>query len=395
MSNLKLNYKTVQFIALNLLVGGFVVFYFTDALYKLSGKSIRLGPLVKGVFELIVLLFSLITLRRAKLNIFVGIFLLIISFFIGQYFLGQNFPEISWGENANTLFKYLFPFILFLLAIDILKYDYIPYKLYKIYRFIFITNSIFIFIGFVLNIRTFQTYNSSYRFGYDGLIFAQNEASFVFIFALTLVYYRRFYLNIKEYFFWIVLFSSILVATKAVYLYFTLLFVFHVIKRLSLKKILIFSASTLVFGYSIFSSSINKLFLNSWGIFIYMYNKGGLLYALLSGRNLFIEKKLTPLLVDIWRFPNYLFGGQDTKTHAIEMGFFDLFLFFGIFGTFIYLYLFTLVLKRFTYERDFKLFFIVSLLLIVATAGHFFDSAIAGIHFIFLLLLSRKEPNNV
>ena len=393
MSNLKLNYRTVRYIALNLLLGAFVVFYVVDGLYKLSHETIRLGPIVKGGFQLLVLLFALLTLNRAKLNIIVGIFFLGLSFVIGQYYLGKNLPLHDLSVNTNTFFKYIFHFVLFLLAIDILKYKKIPDKLFIFYKTIIIINSLLVFVGFSLKIRDLQTYNSIYRFGYDGLIYAQNEASFVFIFALTTVYYRRFYIKIKEWFFWIVLFSSLLVATKAVYLYFALLFLFHIFTRLPLKKILIFGASMSVMGYAIFSSTINKIFLNSWAVFMYVYNKYGLLHALLSGRNTFISKRLFPLFTDIWVFPNYIFGGQNRTTHLIEMGFFDLFLFFGLFGAFIYLYLLALLIKRIEFPAYLKWFFITALLIIVATAGHFFESAIAGIHFIFLILISKYSKD--
>jgi hypothetical protein len=251
-------------------------------------------------------------------------------------------------------------------------------------------NGVFIILGFLFEIEAFRTYPGPWRFGYDGLIFAQNEASFIFIFALTIVYYRRFYLGIKEFFFWIILITSLLVATKAVFLYFFLLFLFHIFKKVSLRNILTFGISALVIGYFLFSTTVNKIFINSYNVFMYMYNKGGLWYALLSGRDEYIKDKLAPLIFEQWSFPNFIFGGQDVVTHYIEMGFIDLMLFFGVFGSVVYLFVFYKIYRFLPFKKDFNLFFGIVFFLIIATAGHFFESGIAGIHFIIMLLILRS-----
>lgn len=251
-------------------------------------------------------------------------------------------------------------------------------------------NGIFIITGLILGIEVFKTYPGPWRFGYDGLIFAQNEASFIFIFALTIVYYRRYYLNIKEFFFWFILFTSLVVATKAVFLYFIFLLFFHIFKKVSFKNILTFGVSSIVIGYFLFSTLINKIILNSYNTFMYMYYKEGLTFALFSGRNVYIQDKLYPLIFEYWSIPNYIFGGQDVVAHYIEMGFLDLLLFFGIAGSIIYLYVFYRIFRLLPFEKYFKLFFGIVFFLIVATAGHFFESGIAGIHFMMMLLLLSK-----
>ena len=73
------------------------------------------------------------------------------------------------------------------------------------------------------------------------------------------------------------------------------------------------------------------------------------------------------------------------------MGFIDLFLFFGIIGFSIYLYIYYRLFTLFPFNRDFKIFFGLTLFLIIATAGHFFESGIVGVHFIFILLINKNH----
>lgn len=387
--------KLIYEIAVGLLVFFFLLFYFSDGISKISKLSgegyTPYSAILKGFFEMLILSYTLITLKKSKAYFLIAIFLLSICFLIGQLFLGMSFTELNFMENVSTLFKYFFPLILYLLAIDIIAYDRYPRPLLKVYKLVLTINSALIFIGFFTGNKFLQTYPGIYRFGYDGLILAQNEASFIFIFAIATVYYRRFYLKINEYFFWIILIPSLIVATKAVYIFIVLLFVFHLIKRISLKKLLTYGASLLTFGYFLFYSFANKILINSYDIFIYGYNRGGLLYALLSGRDLFFKSKLKPLLFEHWSVPNLFFGGQDVIAHYIEMGFIDLFLFFGIIGFSIYLYIYYRLFMLFRFNRDFKIFFGLTLLVIIATAGHFFESGIVGVHFIFILLINRRH----
>jgi hypothetical protein len=396
MKKLIINSKTLFNTSLAMLLFAFVIFYFSDGISKILFRSgsgfYRFGPIVKGLFEIIILIYSIITINRAKANILATLGILTGVFLTGQFFLSLNFQEINFAENFNTLFKYLFPFIFFLLAVDILKFQKQSNKLLLIYKWIIGLNATLIIYGFITNNKFLSTYNNIYRFGYDGLIFAQNEASFIFIFALTIVYYRRFYLGIKEYFFWIVLIPSFFVATKAVYLYIVLLLIFHIFQKVALKNILIFAGAVIVSGYLIFSKLINEIVENSWAVFMYMYNKGGLWNALLSGRNMFINEKLIPLITETWLLPNFVFGGQDVTAHYIEMGFIDLFLFFGMLGSIVYLFVFYKIFNIIAYSLRFKIFFGLSLFIIITTAGHFFESGIVGIHFVFLLLISRIKP---
>jgi len=392
--------ETIRRISLAILLTSFVIFFFSDGISKILYRSDsdfhRYSRIIKAIFTFIILIYGTLTLNRTKADILICIVLLTLSFFVGQFFLGQKLDDVDIVENSSTLFKYLFPFIYFFLVSDVLKFDEFPKIIKETYYRILAFNNVLIIVGLITGAFFLTTYKGPWRFGYDGLIFAQNEASFVFIFAITTVYYRRFYLGIKEWMFWIVLLPSILVATKGIFLYLIVLALFHILIRVSLVKVLGILAGLLTFVYILLNSFINEILLNSYAVFMYMYNKGGLLFALLSGRDQFINEKLVPLISGYWVFPNYIFGGQEVKDYYIEMGFFDLFLFFGLFGCIIYLYVFYRIFSLIPFERKFKIFFALSLLVIIATAGHFFESGIAGLHFLLMLLIihfSIKQKN--
>lgn len=385
-------------IALYLFLFFFVVFYFGDGvtkfLYKSDASYHRYGIFIKAFSCLVVIAYGLIFLNRRKLNLFLLMGILTSFFLIGQYCLSLKFHELDFIENLNTNFKYLFLFIFYILVIDIKKFKTFPEIIYIVYQFILGINCVLTILGFIFKIDLLTTYGGRWRFGYDGLILAQNEASFIYIFALTIVYYRKFFLKKNEIFFWIVLFPSLIVATKAVYIYIALLFIFHLFFKLPIRQALSFIIGMGLIGYLAMRTTINKILSNSLEFFMYRYERYGLLTALLSGRDAFINEKLIPLMKEYWIFPNYLFGGQDVMKFYIEMGLFDLFLFYGIIGMILFLYAFIKIYQTLDFPFKFKLFFGISLMMIVATAGHFFESGIAGIHFIMLLLICKNWNTN-
>ncbi len=225
---MKLSNKLLYSFALQLLIIAFVLFYFTDGAYKIVARaghiSYRFGPIIKGVFVGFILIYSFLTLNKSKFYILLSICVLICCFLIGQFFLSFRLDNLNFYESFNSLIKYLSPLIYFLLLIDIVNFERYPKELLKCFKVIISLNSILVLIGFFGGFSLFQTYAAGHRFGYDGLIFAQNEASYIFILSLATVYYRRFYLGIKEGFFWVVLFPSMIVGTKAVYLFIYYLF---------------------------------------------------------------------------------------------------------------------------------------------------------------------------
>lgn len=195
----------------------------------------------------------------------------------------------------------------------------------------------------LFKIRLFSTFPiGTPRFGYDGLIFAQNEASIFYLLGLF-VYYYDWKVNkrpIKYLFF--VLFLCVLTGMKAVFLGATLLALFHFFSNMSVKKVIylllgfVVTIATLVLSFS----KLKIIF----GYYFYFFKNKGFLYAILGGRNTFIESRIIPYL-EKWGVVNYIIGGQNISNvedylALVEMDFIDLVLFFGIFNCIIFLYLY-------------------------------------------------------
>ncbi len=379
-------------LALLLFSVSLLIFFIVDGIYKIEVRggfgNIRLGIIIKGIFELLFFLYALLYLNKQRIHLLFAIFVLSVFFFTGQFLLSKNMTDLHFGDNFSRFFKYIFIILLYIAASDILDSKQYPERLLKLYKSIIWFNGLIIIIAFLLSLKIFKTYAGPWRFGYNGLINAQNDSSYFFILALTTFYYRRFYLRHKEWTFWLVLITSLLVATKAVLLYIVLLLLFHVTQRVSIKKILIAGLSFAITGYFIFSSAINKILINAWENFQYTYEKKGLLFALLSGRNTFLQTKFIPLITQKWSWLNFFIGGQDVEKYYIEMGFFDLFLFFGLIGMLLYLYIFIKIYNRITFDYKLKLFFLLALLGIVGLSGHFFNSSIAVNYFIIFILIN-------
>jgi hypothetical protein len=108
-----INSKTLYAIATWLLVVFFLLFYVSDGISKISKLSgegyTPYSAILKGFFEMLILVYTLITLKKSKAYFLLAIFLLSVCFLIGQLFLGLSFTEINFMENVSTLFKYFFP----------------------------------------------------------------------------------------------------------------------------------------------------------------------------------------------------------------------------------------------------------------------------------------------
>jgi hypothetical protein len=111
-----------------------------------------------------------------------------------------------------------------------------------------------------------------------------------------------------------------------------------------------------------------------------VYKEKGLLHMLLSGRN-DILKNETILVFKDWTILNIIIGGVDINKYIIEMDFVDLFLFFGFFGSVIYLYMFYKSFIHVLLWHKFFTFFIFSVLFLAALGGHFFKSPTSAVYF--------------
>jgi len=133
------------------------------------------------------------------------------------------------------------------------------------------------------------------------------------------------------------------------------------------------------------------------GIYLLYYNpvfseirsSQGIISAILSYRDqLFIERTL-PFIEQNWSFTNYLFGGASDFETRPQLEFFDLFYFWGIIGSVIYLLLYYHSFKPLKLPKQEEWFFFISLIIIMFLAGNFFYNASIPIY----LLIFKQYPS--
>jgi len=384
--------------ASQILIVGLWIFFLSTALYKFLVRNeignIRFGPVLKLFYELVVLTYVLLTLDRVKLQILGGIALLFFDFLTGQYFLRQAFGSepVHFIENVLLFFKYVFVFFIFSVVYDLIRYRYFPEKVEKHFRLILWINGFLIFAGLLFGIKWLASYDNEWRFGYNGAFFSINDSSFLYIIALTYLYYRRYYAGIKEPLFWWTLVSALLVGTKTLAGFLGALLLFHAAKhlrKLNMKIVMAVAAAVLLFIYGVFHRFIHEFFADTVKYFNFLYERYGFWYMLTSGRSSFFTEKIIPLL-SRWKWPNFLFGGMIMGKYNVEMDFFDLFMMFGLVGMAVYLSMFNELVRMLYLPKKFKIFFLIIVFGLAFVAGHFFTSDFAGFFFVLLILLTRK-----
>lgn len=288
-------------------------------------------------------------------------------------------------ENINIFNKYMFVFIVYF---ALYRYQYFGdqfKRLMKILEFLFVSNSFLVIIGFLFNIELFSTYIKdnifTYRFGYSGLIPAQNEATMFLFIGICYFYYKYFVLKEihGKWKFYLILVSALLLGTKGIYIFLLLFFLYYALVNTTPRQ-----RVTAVIIALFVSCGIFILLQTDWMKFYMHYfawnlEEKGLLSTLLSGRNSFVEYKFFEIL-SYWTPVNFFIGGQDQTRYLIEMDIFDAFLFFGLVGMMILIALYFKTLFRFRLKNLFLLFFVFSFFLIAFFAGHFFTSALNALY---------------
>lgn len=182
----------------------------------------------------------------------------------------------------------------------------------------------------------------------------------------------------------IVIFGSFLIGTKRIYLFVPILIIYYLFFLGGYKKKI-----TYQFGIPIFAGTfllfllIKRDIQRTFDVLYSIYDTKGFLSSLTSYRSDLLTEIYTTTIVNDWTFLNFLFGGLDFRILRTEMGFVDLFLFFGLIGFLIYLYFYR-ILFQFKFSHSFYWFFLISLIVIVFFADAFILEA--NIPILFLLL---------
>lgn len=339
-----------------------VVQYLAEAYSKiLELQTLQYSEAPRYVKLVILLPFFYLMLRNTRRKLLLYVAIPVVVFMLGQLSLSCGF-----GNNAIlNLGRYLFPLIVLGAFTGNIRKKVDLNLLFKTFEWLMVFNTVCIFMGIFFGIEIFETYNLR-RFGYNGLLMTSSASTYIY--ALSLFYFLLKYGSYayKHWKFLVVLIGSFLVGTKALYvvLFVTLTYLLWLLIRGRLRLVVIpaFVLGSFAVGYYAFSS---------YDIFSEMTRESGIWSAVLSGRDQLLVRDTIPFIREYWSTSNYFFGGVCDFSTRSEMGFVDLFYFWGILGGLWYM---------FAYYRSFVIFrfnmtisiLAVLMLVIVVMAGNFF-----------------------
>lgn len=373
-----------------------VLFYLSDAANKyfqvrsseinaegeIFKDSFSVSIFFRLAFEVIFFYFIIRFYDKERKQGLILIGALFCSFVIGSLVFLLSYYDSNYSLSYHlTLFnKYIFVFVIFYAIKDIVNNYEALDKIYLVFKKIYFVNSCLIILGLLLNVNLFKSYyNQDYRYGYSGLIPSINEATLFYMIGISLFYFN--YIRQKKDL--IILFvcicASLLMGAKAMYLFLFLLLGYHILFKANYSQKVVFSTILILGVIVLIPVLLSDKYSYLYDIFIYQYEKEGLLFTITSGRSFFVITRFLEN-TDLWNFANYFFGGTDQLKFYIEMDFFDSFLFIGIIGNiFLFRLYFKTIFKNIKY-KNFRFFFACSFFLLSFLVGHFFASAINGLY---------------
>jgi hypothetical protein len=368
----------------------FVLFLITDALNVVFPDIIsneypfKLSAFSRGIC-LITLVLSYLIYNYKKLSVWLIIILVSINFLFCYQLIYFLKDTISWSINLG---KIIFPFFLFW------GLSYLSCKNFKkieiFFLFFIILQMLIVFLAFLFDWNIFLAYAKP-RFGYSGLIFAQNEASFFYVIAGIFIFAK--WIETKKKIFLLILTGifacSLLLGAKAVYIFIisfiVYYFFFYISKYFKRKYLLVLTclATILLFITCAYITGLLDFYIN-------FYHKKGLITTAFSFRNELFMKRV-PLVLENWTFINYLFGSMNPATSLIEMDIIDLFLFAGIIGSLVYYFMLFKTLFKFKRNYHLAWFLVIQFFLLGGLSGHVFSSGVCGTYLALLCTYLHKR----
>lgn len=379
--------------------GSLLAFYVLDAVDKFhrsigdSKIAFIARMLVIGIMVSFFLLKPHILFKSDRIIYFV---ILIAIVMLGYLVSGINEND-SIGQSFYILARYL-AFIIFIYYAHFCLYGNNRNSfvfILKILVFIFLINCMFSWFGFFFGVELFRTYGHiadidagwvDQRFGYDGFLLEQNNATYFYIIGLVACYWLY---SIKKMNLLLLLFgyiSCFIVGTKSLYAAVFLLSILALFKskKTRVSILLIFLVIFLV--WFMFSTSIiDRL-------------NFSLINSALSGRLNNYISHVYPLLERIDMFQFLLgFQGGDPKKYLVEMELVDIFIFFGGLGGFVYIYICLKEIYSIIKNSNLKLSIVsIFIILIVSVfSGHLFYDPVSSYYFATFVLLVGLNKNSI
>lgn len=332
----------------------FIILIFSDFITKISFVYFdnvleRFAGIVKLIFEGIMIYF-LIKNKKINQALFLGLILTATFFIINiREIITHSLLNFSiYIQNIYYANRYLYIFIF----IAFLKLDDIDASLNEVFVTMFkkvmYFNSVLIIIGFLFKIELFRSYVYTTRFGYDGIFSKHGEAVYYYMFFISILYYKYIQNKTLNNLLKIIIISiiSISLGKKAMLLFLFLITISHIIfvlkKGKSLGLVLTLITGCLFF----FKNAILNLLFKISTFWEQEYLSNGFWSMITSIRSELFINFVNHIHLN-WDLLNYLFGMGTYQEHKVEFEFVDVFMFFGLIGIVVYIYLF----KKYFYKK--------------------------------------------
>ena len=298
------------------------LFDFIDKVYIYNDINfIKFNRVLKFIFLLYALSVSVMYFKFFVKTIrFVLITLLLLTIIyllkVGNY----NVYKMEFLRYAFLLAS--FPLIYYVISNGNFKFTT---KLYQLFKYIIVINTVLILIGLVCDIQVFKTYKAN-RFGFNGMLLSQGFTPFFYLSAIVLFWYMK-----DKKMLIVTILISFISGVKGVYLaeFIALTLIVFYDKNLSrafkIKGILV-----LFFCFT----TVTLVILNI-SPFKELIKSDRFLTAIFSYRIEYSKELISSITKDNF---NYLIGATGIEKVRLEMQIIDIFLFFGIIGFLVYTY---------------------------------------------------------
>lgn len=352
---------------------------------SVAGILITMGfPNIGQLYKILIVIFMLVHIALQKYKSFFSIsflFSLLLLIILNSFFIFFS----SLSQSLLIVFKIICGYIFYVYFIDYSDTSSID-KIMKINYIVFVLNILIGILGFG---RSTYSEGMEEGIGTTGFFYAGNEVSYTFI-CLSFWFISNFR-NKKIWAYIVTILLSIFIGTKACMLAALLLCFNDIIYSVRPKKrkyVLL-----LIIIFSIILCVCVSIFMTNHPLYKYISSKlkqqsvgdYPILNALLSGRitQLF---KATNLYMENFSFNNFLFGmGYPGHLKRIEMDFFEIYLYFGIFLLVFEVFFYISLLYKAYACKDKKLFmFNLICIFLSFLAGHIVYSLMGGVFFAIL-----------
>lgn len=369
-------------VMLFLVLVGFLINPLVDFLSTVT--SLRVSLFSRGFVVMLIVFASIVfnATSRGKLLASTVLFFPLIPMLL--WFVLGYYDSVTLVENYIILFKAVsfFSYIIILKHLASWQLD----RVVVVAKLTLIVYMIFIISGALFDVAVFKSYGEGGRFGYKGIIIAQNEASGLVLAALFIAGFN--FVVKKSDIYDVALFissalSALLLGTKAAVLLPLMIMCIIAVSRYGVLKAVPYMSAVVIVGVAVFLLSyqggLNDWYSNSLAYFAYqfeVYAKGDVMTFLLSGRNYKLSYVFNNF---IYENPLYLiFGGFPMGSYSVEIDFFDLFLLMG--GPIFMIYCFMLFRAfRNNHPESITKYAVFALILVLAvanTGGHVLYSAL-------------------